>query len=160
MYLCKLTATGCNLGVEVECFRPQTWSRGKKSLGFFLTSVFPSKLLWPVECASASPACHPDSQLALQPPLPSAPPGGWDVWPVHIRSTAGWSRSAGQRNRLRTAANKGLFSSWVLTVSTPPAISSVTLALMSSMDILSSRSRLARTPGYFFEGPVSWCRRL
>lgn len=42
-----------------------------------------------------------------------------------------------------------------LTVSTPPAISSVMLALMSSMDSLSRRSRLAKTPGYFFEGPVS-----
>lgn len=47
------------------------------------------------------------------------------------------------------------FSSLFLTVSTPPAISSVMLALMSSMDSLSSRSRLAKTPGYSFEGPVS-----
>ncbi|TNN86906.1 hypothetical protein EYF80_002661 [Liparis tanakae] len=36
-------------------------------------------------------------------------------------------------------------------ISTPPAMSSVMLALMSSMDSLSSMSRLAKTPGYFFE---------
>lgn len=51
----------------------------------------------------------------------------------------------------------GAFFSFLLTVSTPPAINSVTLALMSSMDSLSSMSRLARTPGYFFGLPVS-CR--
>lgn len=84
------------------------WSK-HPGLIFQFTSVFPSELLWPAECVSASPACLPGFQRVLQPPPPSTPPGGLDVWRVHIRSTAGWSRSERQTNCFTTAGNKCLF---------------------------------------------------
>lgn len=80
---------------------------------------------------------------------------------VHSRVMEVWkTRLKKKKKKLSGLLETNYFSSLFLTVSTPPAISSVMLALMSSMDSLSSRSRLAKTPGYSFEGPVSWRKRL
>lgn len=75
---------------------------------------------------------------------------------VHSSVMDVWNKNWQQSTLFKTHMDKFCQSHLFFTVSTPPAISSVMLAFMSSMESLSSMSRLARTPGYFFWLPVSW----
>lgn len=186
MYLCKFTATGCNLRHRKKTtFIKETQTNELRELQkFILIKCIFSGLILNVlnmcfshlsvsfralltkgirfSISSKSP------WLSARAAATSALSSSWRLgclansYNVHrsVIEVCNTTRSSLKNLDNSHTVPHTLIFFFLLTVSTPPAISSVTLALMSSMDSLSSMSRLARTPGYFFGVFVSWCSFL
>lgn len=182
MYLCKLTATGCNLRHRKKTtFIKETQTNELRELQKFILikCIFSglilnvlSKCLSHLSVSFRAPLTKgirfsissKSPWLSARAAATSALSSSWRLgclansYNVHrsVIEVCNTTRSSPKNlDNSHTVPHTFNFF-FLLTVSTPPAISSVTLALMSSMDSLSSMSRLARTPGYFFGLPASW----